>query len=72
MKRIWLILLFISISFIQSNCLAVMPWQREILARDTMIFDADGTEVGIDQHVYSVREQSAGCFGGGGGGCGCN
>ena len=54
------------------SCVAVMPWQRDILAKDVMIFDADSTEAGVDQHVFSVREQSAGCFGGGGGGCGCN
>ena len=72
MRRLFSVFALIFLVISQFSCLAVMPWQREILAKDVMIFDRDGTESGVDQHVYSVREQSAGCFGGGGGGCGCN
>ena len=51
---------------------AVRASEKEFLADQVMIFDADGQEAGADQHILTNREGSAGGSGTAGGGCGCN
>jgi hypothetical protein len=51
---------------------AVRATEKEFLADRIMVFDADGQEVGAEEHVLTNREGSAGGRGTGGGGCGCN
>lgn len=48
------------------------PWDRDLLARKSMQWDADGVDAAIDDHVYFSKEASTGGRSYGGGGCGCN
>lgn len=53
--------------------LGVQPWERDILARETMIpGEADGLDDAFDDHIYFSKEGSSGGRGFAGGGCGCN
>lgn len=52
--------------------LGVEPWERDVLARPEMKFDADSVSRALDDHVYFSKEASSGGRGFGGGGCGCN
>jgi len=54
------------------GCVAVKPWQRELLARREMRFDSEKVEFALDHTYYKAREGAAGGFEAGGGGCGCN
>ena len=58
----------------QSGCSAigVKPWERDLLARPSMQWDADGVSGALDDHVYFSKEASSGGRSFGGGGCGCN
>jgi hypothetical protein len=51
-------------------CVAVKPYERELLAQPGMSFDAASS--GSEQHVFESREGSFGGYGASGGGCGCN
>ena len=48
------------------------PWEKGVLARPEMQFDADPLDTKITQHIYTSKEAATGGFGAGGGGCGCN
>ena len=48
------------------------PWEKQYLARPDMQFDADKLDAKNIQHIYFSKEGSAGGYGVGGGGCGCN
>ena len=50
----------------------VRPWDRDILAKPEMQWDADGLEAEMDEKIYFSKEASRGGAGIGGGGCGCN
>lgn len=50
----------------------VAPWQKGMLAKPEMTFDADRLEAAFNEHVYSSKEAASGGSGVGGGGCGCN
>jgi hypothetical protein len=47
-------------------------WEKQYLAMPAMQFDADKLEAKNTQHIYFSKEGSAGGYGIGGGGCGCN
>lgn len=51
---------------------ATSPWQREHLSKPIMQFDFDKEEAINREHMLNSLEGSAGGFGIGGGGCGCN
>ena len=55
-----------------TGCARVKPWERDILAKDVMTFDAEEEESALDHGYYNAREGAAGGFDSGGGGCGCN
>jgi hypothetical protein len=57
-----------------SGCssLGVKPWERDLLARPSMQWDADAVSGAIDEHIYFSKEASSGGRSFGGGGCGCN
>ena len=57
-----------------SGCssLGVKQWERETLAREDMLMDADALDLAFDEHIYFSKEASSGGRGFGGGGCGCN
>ena len=54
------------------GCVTILPYERELLARPDMQFDANAAVMLAEEHGATTREGSAGAFGGGGGGCGCN
>ena len=57
-----------------SGCssIGVKPWQRDLLAQESMQLNAYPLDAAIDDHVYFSKEASSGGRGFGGGGCGCN
>lgn len=50
----------------------VEPWQRDILAQDSMQLSPDPMQSYADDHIYFSKEAASGGTGIGGGGCGCN
>lgn len=67
-----ILLSLIVLSFAVAGCVAVKPYQRETLAHPCMA-DAPWPLVErAEQHVFEVREGTAGATGTAGGGCGCN
>ena len=50
----------------------VQPWDRDLIAKETMRFAPSKIESGADDHIYFSKEGSVGGLGVGGGGCGCN
>jgi len=68
------ILCLLSITAISSGCasMGVKPWQRDVLAREDMRFDANPLDAAIDDHMYFSKEASSGGRSFAGGGCGCN
>ena len=73
MKALLFGLLLGSIS-IAGGCssLGVKPWERDLLAREDMLMNADALDLAFDEHIYFSKEASAGGQGFAGGGCGCN
>ncbi len=55
-----------------TGCVAVKPWERDLLARRDMGFEPDGLEAKREAHIYWSKEASMPGGSGGGGGCGCN
>lgn len=52
--------------------IGVKPWQRDILARNSMAPDSDGNISGYRDHIYFSKEGATGGRSSDGGGCGCN
>ncbi len=50
----------------------VKPWERGLLAQDSLSLNPDPMESFVDDHIYFSKEASTGGRGVGGGGCGCN
>jgi Domain of unknown function (DUF4266) len=57
-----------------SSCssLGVKPWERDLMAKKSMLPNSYPLEASADDHTYFSKEASAGGRGFGGGGCGCN
>jgi len=70
-KYHWLILCVVIVASACSS-LGVKPWERNLLARDDMLMDADAIDLALDEHIYFSKEASSGGQGFAGGGCGCN
>ena len=72
MKYVFLL----TIALILSGCFAkenVKPWQKGILAKDSMKANGGNNLFGgFQNHIYFSKEGSKGGGGVGGGGCGCN
>ncbi len=56
----------------QARKSGVRPWERGVLARESMRLDADLLSLAFDDHMYFSKEASSGGRSFGGGGCGCN
>jgi hypothetical protein len=67
-----LVLALAAASLAVAGCSHVQPWQREDLARPTMVGDQEPGEARFDEHARTAREGGAGGSGQAGGGCGCN
>jgi len=50
----------------------VQPWEKGVLAKPAMTFEADRLDSAFTEHTYSSKEGASGGAGVGGGGCGCN
>ncbi len=72
MKQLVIVLIFLALVASSVGCVRVKPWERDILAKDVMTFDAEAEENALDHGYYNAREGAAGGFESGGGGCGCN
>jgi len=59
-------------AFAAGGCVRVKPYQREHLARPSMIADREAGEARFEQHARGSREGADGGTGEAGGGCGCN
>lgn len=57
-----------------SSCasMGVEPWERDLLAKDSMQLVPNYLDNFYDEHIYFSKEASSGGQGVGGGGCGCN
>jgi len=67
-------LLIVMLAVASAGCssLGVKPWERQYLARDDMLMNADPLDLAFDEHIYFSKEASSGGQGFAGGGCGCN
>ena len=70
-KYHWLILCAV-LGVSGCSSLGVKPWERNVLAQDDMLMDADTIDLALDEHIYFSKEASSGGQGFAGGGCGCN
>mgnify|MGYP003408796191 CR=1 FL=1 len=50
----------------------VEAWEKGLLAKREMAFDADRLGAAYAEHTYTSKEGASGGAGVGGGGCGCN
>lgn len=72
MKRTAALALLALIALSGCSSIDVKPWDRDLLARQSMQLDAAPIDSGLDDHIYFSKEASSGGRGFGGGGCGCN
>ena len=65
---------FILLSMMMGGCssMGVQPWERDLLAKDSMQLVPNYFDNFFDEHIYHSKESSSGRQGVGGGGCGCN
>jgi len=65
---------FLLLPLLLSGCagMGVEPWERDLLAKDSMQLNPDYLDNCYDEHIYFSKEASSGGQGVGGGGCGCN
>lgn len=54
------------------SSMGVEPWERDLLAKQSMQPVPNYFENFYDEHIYFSKEASSGGQGVGGGGCGCN
>ncbi len=54
------------------SSMGVEPWQRDLLAKQSMQPVPNYFDNFYDEHIYFSKEASSGGQGVGGGGCGCN
>ena len=65
--------IFVFIAFLSAcSSMGVEPWERDLLAKDSMQLVPDYFHNFYDEHIYFSKEASSGGQGVGGGGCGCN
>lgn len=72
--RLWLGAYLLAMTALLASCsfhMGVKPWEREILAQESMTMDGL-LDDDVDDHIYFSKEASSGGRGFGGGGCGCN
>lgn len=70
MRQIFLITSIVLLAGCSS--MGVEPWERDLLAKQSMQPVPNYFENFYDEHIYFSKEASSGGQGVGGGGCGCN
>ena len=65
---------FLLLAMMLQGCssMGVEPWERDLLAKDSMQLVPDYLDNFYDEHIYFSKEATSGGQGVGGGGCGCN
>lgn len=67
------IFLFVFMALLTAcSSMGVEPWQRDLLAKQSMQPVPNYFDNFYDEHIYFSKEASSGGQGVGGGGCGCN
>jgi hypothetical protein len=67
-----IVLFLFAVAVVATGCAKVKPYERELLAKPMMLFQADPHEDVLDNHMIEAREGAVGGYGSAGGGCGCN
>ena len=68
-------IIVIGVVFVVTACssmVTVKPWDKDLLAKQSMQPVPDFFENFYDEHIYFSKEASSGGQSVGGGGCGCN
>ena len=55
-----------------TGCQTVEPWERGILAKEEMQWQASTMDARFRQQMFNSKEASSGTSGAAGGGCWCN
>ncbi len=63
---------FVLSIIVLAGCQTVQPWERGILAKEEMQWQASAMETRFRQQMFNSKEASSGTSGAAGGGCGCN
>ena len=74
LRRAALLNLILVLAALAGGCATtrVQPWDRDLLAKESMKLGPSTIEGAADEHIYFSKEGSTGGHGVGGGGCGCN
>lgn len=70
MTRMLIVLLLSALALLQ-GCARVQPYEMEYFSQDKMHFTPMDSRAAFQEHIYSIREASAGGSSGFMGGCGC-
>ena len=70
--RRWKLALLLAVGAAASACQHVEPWERNLLARPDMAWEADDLAAAQGNHTYFSKEAAMPGGGAAGGGCGCN
>ncbi len=62
----------ILVSLTACSTMGIQPWERDLLAKNSMQLVPDYFDNFYDEHIYFSKEATSGGQGVGGGGCGCN
>lgn len=65
-------LLIFTVLLTGCSSMGVEPWERDLLAKESMQPVPNYFDNFYDEHIYFSKEASSGGQGVGGGGCGCN
>jgi hypothetical protein len=74
MNRMFIVLILLVIVFLQGcaeTLTRVQPYEMEYFAQDKMRFTPMDSRAAFEEHIFSIREASAGGSSGLMGGCGC-
>lgn len=66
------VVMLVLVVVVAAGCVRVRPYQRETLTHPALAQPASPVQHAAHQHVFQIREGTAGAVGAGGGGCGCN
>jgi hypothetical protein len=64
--------LSLALAAVALGCQHVDPWERSLLARPDMAWEADPLTATQENHTYFSKEAAMPGGSAGGGGCGCN
>ena len=72
LRRILAVIALLGFTLSSGGCVAVKPWEKDLLARPDMAWDEDPRLATIKAHIGFSKEGSLPAGGGASGGCGCN